>query len=85
MKKEEICPFQLDRRIDKIETQYDKLFNRIEHVEQYISVKKATNNFLERQEERKNKNRLKMKYMVFGVILTLIATLCERLIFLIIR
>ncbi len=85
MKKEEICPFQLDKRIDKLEAHYDKLFERIEHIEQYINVKKAKNNFLERQEEREGQNRLKMKYMVLGVILTLITTLFERLIFIIIR
>lgn len=81
MKKEETCPFQLDKRVDKLEIQREKLFHRMEYIEQYISVKKATNNLLERQKEKEDEFKLKLKYIIFGVLLTLIATLFEEFIF----
>ena len=77
---DECYAYEWDKRLDRIETKQDVIFDRIKAIEIYVNVKKATNHVNDIEKEKKEDYWLKIRFMIFGIFLTLAATLLERII-----
>jgi len=77
---DEYCSMECDKRLDRLETKQDVIFDRIKAIEIYVNVKKATNHVNDIEKEKKEDYWLKIRFMIFGIFLTLAATILERII-----
>lgn len=77
---DEYYTLELDKRLDRLETKQDVIFDRIKAIEIYVNVKKATNHVNDLEKEKKENYWLKVKFMIFGILLTLTIAILERII-----
>lgn len=77
---DEYCPMKCDKRLDRIETKQDVIFDRIKAIEIYVNVKKATNHVNDIEKEKKDDYWLKIRFMIFGILLTLFIAILEQII-----
>ena len=77
---DEYYTLELDKRLDSLETKQDVIFDRIKAIEIYVNVKKATNHVNDLEKEKKENYWLKVKFMIFGILLTLTIAILEQII-----
>jgi hypothetical protein len=77
---DEYCPMECDKRLDRLETKQDVIFDRIKAIEIYVNVKKATNHVNDIEKEKKENYWLKIRFMIFGIFLTLTIAILEQII-----
>lgn len=77
---DEYYTLELDKRLDRLETKQDVIFDRIKTIEIYVNVKKATNHVNDLEKEKKENYWLKVKFMIFGILLTLTIAILEQII-----
>jgi hypothetical protein len=77
---DEYYPLESDKRLDRLEMKQDVIFDRIKAIEIYINVKKATNHVNDIEKEKRKDYWLKIRFMIFGILLTLFIAVLERVI-----
>jgi hypothetical protein len=77
---DEYYSYELDKRLDRLEMKQDVIFDRIKAIEIYVNVKKATNHVDDVEKEKARDYWLKIRFMLFGILLALITTLIEKII-----
>lgn len=72
---------ELDKRLDRLETKQDVLFERVKVLEIYVNVKKALNHVNDVKNDKRDDYWFKIRFMVFGILLTLITAILEHFLF----
>jgi hypothetical protein len=74
------CGLECDKRLDRLESKQDVIFDRIKAIEIYVNVKKATNHVNDIEKEKREDYWLKIRFMIFGILLTLFIAVLEQII-----